>query len=89
MKRIAVITTKISANHPGVDFEALRQKEMPHVMKMKEQGVLENFFVNTDTNGAVLIFKDLEMEQVVQNMEALPYFPYLDHVEYRELHKGF
>lgn len=89
MIRIAVLTTKITANHNDVDFEELKKKEMPFVKKWHEDGVLENFFVNTDTNGAMLIFKDLNMAQVIQNMEGLPFFPYLEKVEYRELHKAF
>jgi len=89
MNRIIVITTKITANHTNVDFEALKQKEMPFIKKWNEQGVLENFFIKSDTNGAVLIFKDLDMEQVVKNMESLPFFPYLEKVDYLELNKIF
>ncbi len=89
MKRITVITTKITANHPNVDFEALKQKEMPFIKKWNEQGVLENFFIKSDTNGAVLVFKDLDMEQVVESIENLPFFPYLEKVEYLELNKVF
>ena len=89
MKRITVITTKITAQHTDVDFEALKQKEMPFIKKWSEQGILENFYIKSDTNVAVLIFKDLEMEQVVKNMESLPFFPYLEKVEYLELNKIF
>ena len=89
MKRIAVITTKITANHQGVDFEALKKKEMPFIQKWKEEGVLENFYINADTNGAVLIFKDLEMEQVIKNMQGLPFFPYLEKVDYIEINEIF
>lgn len=89
MKRIAVITTKISANYPDVDFDALKQKEMPFIKKWQEQGVLESFFIKSDTNGAVLVFKDLDMAQVVSNIEHLPFFPYLENVEYLELNKIF
>ncbi len=89
MKRIAVITTKIAANHPDVDFEAMKQKEIPMVMKWKQEGIVENFFVRTDTNGAMLIFQSLEMEQVVRNIESLPFFPYLEKVEYIDFNKIF
>ena len=89
MKRIAVITTKISANHPNVDFEALKQKEIPMVMKWKADGIIENFFVRVDTNGAMLIFQNVEMEQVVKNIESLPFFPYLEKVEYVDFNKIF
>ncbi len=89
MKRIAVITTKIAANHPEVDFEALKQKEIPIVMKWKQEGIIENFFIRADTNGAMLIFQNMEMEQVVQNIESLPFFPYLEKVEYVDFNKVF
>lgn len=89
MKRIAAITTKFSARFPDVDFEALKKKEIPIVMQWKEEGVLENFFINADTNGAMLIFKDLDMQKVVENMESLPFFPYLEKVVYIELNKVF
>ena len=89
MKRITVITTKITSKNPDVDFEALKQKEMPFIKKWSEDGVLENFYIKTDTNGAVLVFKGLEMEQVVKNMENLPFFPYLEKVEYLEINKIF
>jgi len=44
MKRITVLTTKYATKFPEVDFEALKQKEIPMVMKWKEEGILENFF---------------------------------------------
>jgi hypothetical protein len=89
MKRIAVITTKITSKHQDVDFDALKEKEMPFIKKWKEDGVLEKFFIKADTNGALLIFKDLELEQVIKNMEALPFFPYLEKVDYLELNNMF
>ena len=36
MKRIAVITTKITSKHQDVDFDALKEKEMPFIKKWKE-----------------------------------------------------
>lgn len=89
MKKIVVITTKITANHPDVDFEALKQKEIPVVMKWKEEGIVENFFIRTDTNGAMLVFQGVEMEQVVKHIEGLPFFPYLEKVEYVDFNKVF
>jgi hypothetical protein len=89
MKRITVLTTKYASNYPDVDFEAMKQKEIPMVMKWKEEGIIESFFVRADTNGAMLVFKDVEMEQVAENIESLPFFPYLENVEYIELNKIF
>ncbi|MEA5141648.1 hypothetical protein [Arcicella rigui] len=89
MKRIAVITTKTTAKYQDVDFDELKKKEMPFIKKWQEEGILENFFINSDTNGAVLIFKDLDLEQVVKNVEGLPFFPYFEKVSYLELNKIF
>ena len=89
MNRITVITTKITANHSDVDFEALKQKEMPFIKKWNDQGILESFFIKSDTNGAVLVFKNLSLDEVVKNMESLPFFPFLEKVEYLELNKIF
>lgn len=89
MKKIAVLTTKIAANHPNIDFEALKQKEIPVVMKWKQEGIVENFFVRADTNGAMLIFQGLEIAEVVKKIEGLPFFPYLEKVEYVDFNKVF
>ena len=74
MKRISVLTTKMTNNHTNVDFESLRQKEMPF---------------RADTNGAILIFKDLDLAQVILRVESLPFFPYFDKVDYLDLNKIF
>ncbi len=89
MNRITVITTKIASKYPDVDFEELKKEEMLFIKKWNEEGVLESFFIRSDTNGAVLVFKELEKNQVVENVEKLPFFPYLDKVEYIELNKIF
>ena len=89
MNRITVITTKYTNNHSDVDFEALKQKEMPFIKKWQDEGVLESFFIRADTNGAILVFKDLDMKAVTTNIEGLPFFPYLENVTYLELNKIF
>ena len=62
---------------------------MPFIKKWRDQGFLENFFIKSDTNGAVLIFKDLSLNEDAQNIESLPFYPYLEKVEYLELNKIF
>ncbi|MBL0191426.1 MAG: hypothetical protein IPQ18_08820 [Saprospiraceae bacterium] len=89
MKRISVLTTKMTNNHTNVDFESLRQKEMPFILKWREEGILENFYIRADTNGAILIFKDLDLAQVILRVESLPFFPYFDKVDYLDLNKIF
>jgi hypothetical protein len=89
MKRITVLTTKYASKYPDVDFESLKKIEIPIVMKWKDEGILENFYIKADTNGAMLIFKDIDMEQVVKNIESLPFFPYFEKVEYIDFNKIF
>jgi hypothetical protein len=89
MKRISVLTKKMTNNHTNVDFESLRQKEMPFILKWREEGILENFYIRADTNGAILIFKDLDLAQVILRVESLPFFPYFDKVDYLDLNKIF
>jgi hypothetical protein len=89
MNRIAVITTKYAANFPEIDFEALKKQEIPMVLKWKEEGIIEHFFVREDTNGAMLVFNNVDMAQVVKNIQSLPFFPYLEKVDYIDYNKIF
>lgn len=89
MKRIAAITVKKTANFGHVDFGELKKKEMVIVHQWKDTGVLESFYIKSDTNGAVLIFKDLSIEEVKSNMESLPFYEYLESIEYLDLTKQF
>lgn len=88
MNRIAVLITMHFDNSKG-NFEELRQKEMAHVMSWKENGILDSFFIKSDKDGAMIIFKDLQMEDVVKKVEALPFFPYMEDVKYLSFDKIF
>ena len=88
MKRITVLITIHFDNSNG-NFEELRQKEMSHIISWKEEDILENFYIKTEKDGAKLIFKNIEMEQVVKNIESLPLFPYMEKVEYLNFDKIF
>jgi len=71
------------------NFEELRQKEMAHVMHWKENNILDSFFIKTEKDGAMIIFKDIEMEDVVKKIEVLPFFPYMEEVKYLSYDKIF
>ena len=88
MKRITVLITMHFDNSNG-NFEELRQKEMAHIKGWKEEDILENFYIKSEKDGAKLIFKNIEMEQVVKNIESLPLFPYMEKVEYLNFDKVF
>jgi hypothetical protein len=88
MKRITVLITMHFDNSKG-NFEELRQKEMAHIKSWKEEDILENFYIKSEKDGAKLIFKNVEMEQVVKKIENLPLFPFMEKVEYLNFDKIF
>lgn len=88
MKRITVIITMHFDNSKG-NFEELRKQEMAHIMQWKEAGILENFYIKSEKDGAMLIFKDTEMQEIVKNIEHLPLFPFMEKVEYLSFDKMF
>lgn len=88
MNRIAVLITMHFDNSKG-NFEELRQKEMAHIMSWKETGLLDGFFIKSDKDGAMIVFKDIQMEEVVKKVEALPFFPFMQEVKYLNFGKIF
>jgi hypothetical protein len=88
MNRIAVLIT-MHFDHSKGNFEELRQKEMSHVMSWKENGILDSFFIKSDKDGAMIIFKDIQMEDVIMKVEALPFFPFMQEVKYLSFDKMF
>lgn len=88
MNRIAVLITMHFDNSKG-NFEELRQKEMAHVASWRENNLLDSFFIKTEKDGAMIIFKDIDMEEVVEKVEALPFFPYMQEVKYLSFDKVF
>lgn len=81
MSRIAVLIAMHFDNSKG-NFEELRQKEMGHIKSWKEGGILDSFFIKSDKDGAMIIFKDVQMDEVVKKVVALPFFPYMEEVKY-------
>ncbi|CAH0997621.1 hypothetical protein EMA8858_03755 [Emticicia aquatica] len=88
MKRITVLITMHFDNSKG-NFEELRQQEIAHIMQWKGAGILENFYIKSEKDGAMLIFKDTEMQEIVKNIENLPLFPFMEKVEYLNFDKMF
>jgi hypothetical protein len=88
MNRIAVMITMHFDDSKG-NFEELRQKEMAHVMSWKENNILDSFFIKSNKDGAMIIFKDIQMQDVVNKVEALPFFPYMQEVKYLSFDKIF
>lgn len=67
----------------------LPKKEMAFVNQWKEEGILENFFIATSKKDAVLIFKGVDEPQVKDLLAILPYFPYMQEIDYHILDKQF
>jgi muconolactone D-isomerase len=88
MNRIQVILTLDMENLPS-NFPELLKQEQAVVAEWKSQGFLEHLFLRQAKNGAVLIFKDLEENQVQVLMETLPFYKIKKSVEYYNLIQQF
>lgn len=88
MNRIEVILTLDMDNIPA-NFQEILKHEQEVVAKWKEDGILEHLFLRTAKNGAVLIFKDLDEEQVKELMKTLPFYQLKKSVEYLSLIQQF
>jgi muconolactone D-isomerase len=88
MNRVQVILTLDMENLPN-NFPDILKQEQEVVAKWKEQGILEHLFLRHAKNGAVLIFKELEEEQVKELMKTLPFYKLKKSVEYFNLIQQF
>lgn len=88
MNRVQVILTLDMENLPS-NFPELLKQEQEVVAEWKSQGFLEHLFLRQAKNGAVLIFKDLEENQVQVLMETLPFYKIKKSVEYYNLIQQF
>lgn len=67
----------------------LPKKEMEFVHQWKEEGILESFFISVSKKDAVLIFKGLNEQQTKELIEILPYYPFMEKIDYHILDKQF
>lgn len=67
----------------------LPKKEMEFVNNWKEENILESFFISVSRKDAVLIFKDTDEARTKELIESLPYFPYMEKIDYHLLNKQF
>ncbi|MEI6190267.1 MAG: hypothetical protein WCP61_07575 [Chitinophagia bacterium] len=88
MDRVQVILTLDMENLPS-NFPELLKQEQEVVADWKSQGVLEHLFLRQAKNGAVLIFKDVEEDQVKVLMETLPFYKIKKSIEYYNLIQQF
>lgn len=88
MNRIQAILTIDIENLPS-NFQEILKHEQEVVAKWKTEGVLENLFLRETKNGAVLIFKDIDIAKATELMETLPLYKLKKSVEYYSLIKQF
>ncbi len=67
----------------------LPKKEMEFVNQWKQENILENFFISVTKKDAVLIFQNVDEARTRELIEILPYFPYMEKIEYYNLNKQF
>jgi hypothetical protein len=67
----------------------LPKKEMEFVQQWKQESILESFFISVTKKEAVLIFQHIDEVRTRELIEILPYFPYMEKIEYHNLNKQF
>jgi muconolactone D-isomerase len=80
MNRVLVILTIDTENLPS-NFQEILQEERKVVSEWKNEGILDQLFLRPTRNGAVLIFKNLDEDQVNQRMTTLPFYPLRKSIE--------
>ncbi len=80
MNRVLVILTIDTENLPS-NFQEILQGERKVVSEWKNEGILDQLFLRPTRNGAVLIFKNLDEDQVNQRMTTLPFYPLRKSIE--------
>ena len=88
MSSVQAILTIETENLPA-NFPEIIKHEQEVVAKWKAEGILEHLFLRPERNGAVLIFKNVDLPRVKELMETLPLYKLKKHVEYYELMKQF
>lgn len=67
----------------------LPKKEMEFVNQWKVEDTLESFFISVSKKDAVLIFQNVDEVKTKELIESLPYFPYMEKIDYHNLNKQF
>lgn len=90
MNRILVLIT-LSDN--GIETikstPELPKSEMEYVHRWKEENILESFYISASKKDAILIFQNVDDNKAKELIESLPYFPYMERIDYHILVKQF
>jgi hypothetical protein len=88
MNRVEVILTIDLENLPS-NFQEILKEEQAIVAQWKEEGILEHLYLRKEKNGAVLVFKNVDENQVKELMTELPFFKIKKSIEYYQLIQQF
>ncbi len=90
MNRILVLITLSDSGIETIKSNPeLPKKEMEFVNQWKQENILESFLIKVTKKGAVLIFQNVDEAMTRELIETLPYFPYMEKIEYHNLDKQF
>ena len=88
-KILVLITLSDSGIETIKSTPELPKKENEFVNQWREQEILESFFISVSKKDAVLIFQNLDENTTRSLIEILPYFPYMEKIEYHQLNRQF
>jgi len=88
MNQVQVILTIDLDNLPD-NFSEILIHEKEIIEKWKEEEILENLFLRPTKNGAILIFKNINEEEVKLKIKELPLYPLRKSIEFYSLIKQF
>lgn len=90
MNRILVLITLSDSGIETIkSTPELPKKEMEYVNQWKQENLLESFFISVSKKDAVLIFQNVDEARTKELIEILPYFPYMEKIDYHNLTKQF
>ena len=90
MKCILVLITLSESGIATIKSNSeLPKKEMEFVNQWKREGILESFFISVSKKDAVLIFQNVDEARTKEFIEILPYYPFMEKIEYHNLNKQF
>lgn len=90
MNRILVLITLSNSGIQTIrSTPDLPKKEMEFVNQWKQEDILESFFISVSKKDAVLIFQNVDEAKTKELINILPYFPYMEKIEYHNLNKQF
>ena len=90
MNKILVLITLLDSGIETIkSTPELPKKENEFVNQWREQEILESFYISVSKKSAVLIFKNINESKATELIETLPYFPYMENIDYHNLNQIF